>query len=158
MAWSYSPSSLATNTTSQARFLIGDTNTNDQQLQDEEINFTLTLRGSIWGAAAMCCESIAANASRKADTTTGELRTLYSSIAKSYHARSAYYESQAAARGGALPIVGGISVMEKAAQEANPDRVPPNFNTGMTDNLNQPIGPAGNETSVPNQNNGINNY
>ena len=133
----------------QARFLIGDTNANDQQLQDEEIQFTLTIRASIWGAAATCCESISANLSRKADTTTGELRTLYSSLSRAYHARAMAYESKSVELGGALPFAGGISIAQKILAETDPDRVSPDFSRGLQDNLNYPIGPAGNEPSVP---------
>lgn len=71
MSCTYTVADLMTSTKDQVRFLIGDTNSNDQQLQDEEIDFTLTIRSSIWGAPAVCCESIASSASREADTTTG---------------------------------------------------------------------------------------
>ncbi len=148
MTWTYNVSTLLTNTTYQVRFLTGDTSANDPQLQDEEIVFTLNLRSSVWGAAAMCCGSIAANASRRADTSTGELRTHYSEVARAYFARSAMYETKSAEMGGALPFCGGITISGKALAEADLDRVPPNFNVGMTDNVNYPVAPAGNETSV----------
>ena len=149
MAWNYNITQLLTNTTFQARFLIGDTNSNDQQLQDEEIQFALTVRSSIWGAAATCCESISANLSRKADTTTGELRTLYSSLSRAYHARAQAYEGKSAEMGGALPFAGGISIAQKILAETDPDRVQPDFSRGLTDNNNYPVSPAGNEPSVP---------
>jgi hypothetical protein len=148
MTWKYDVTQLPTDPKTQARFLIGDTNQNDQQLQDEEIDFALQVRSSIWGAAAICCGSIAANASRRADTSTGELRTHYSEIARAYFARSAMYEAKSAELGGALPFVGGISVDDKMQAEMDPDRVPPDFNRGLTDNNNYPISPAGNEPSV----------
>ncbi len=149
MSWTYNVSEIMTMPVFQARFLIGDTNANDQQLQDEEIAFSLTLRSSIWGAAAMCCESISANLSRKADTTTGELRTLYSGLSRAYHSRAMAYEGKSAEMGGALPFAGGITISGKILAETDLDRVPPNFNVGMTDNDNYPIQPAGNEPSVP---------
>lgn len=149
MAWNYDPTKLQTSVKDQARFLIGDTVSTDPQLEDEEINFALRVRGSIWGAAALGCAAIASNLSRRADTTTGELRTLYSSQARAYAARAAMYENQAASRSGSLPYAGGISVQDKISNQGNPDRVAPNFNVGMTDNMNQPIAPAGNESSIP---------
>lgn len=149
MTWSYNPAQIQTNQIFQVRYLIGDTNQDDPQQENEEIEFALQIRGSIWGAAAMACESISANLSRKADTVTGELHTKYSTLSTAYNARSMVYEQQAAARSGALPIVGGISIQEKINQESDPDRVPPNFNIGMTDNNNQPLPPAGNESSIP---------
>lgn len=46
MAWSYDPTDLNTTTTSgrlnTVRLLIGDTNTLDQQLANEEITFSLS--------------------------------------------------------------------------------------------------------------------
>ncbi len=149
MTWSYSTTELMTSPKDQVRFLTGDTNANDEQLQNEEILFALSIRASIWGAAATCCESISANLSRKADTTTGELRTLYSGLSRAYHARSMAYETKSVEMGGALPFVGGISISGKILAETDLDRVPPNFNIGMTDNDNYPIQPAGNEPSIP---------
>ena len=148
MSWNYNIEDLSASQKDQVRFLIGDTNTNDQQLQDEEIQFSLTIRASIWGAAATCCESISANLSRKADTTTGELRTLYSSLSRAYHARSMAYEGKSVEMGGALPFAGGISIAQKILAETDLDRVQPAFNRNMTDNNNYPLSPAGNEPSV----------
>lgn len=156
MTWTYNVALLQSKPLFQARFLIGDTIENDPQLQDEEIDFTIATRGSIWGAAAMACRSIATLKSRLSDTVTGELRTMYSSQAKAYNARAAQYEDMAAIRSGALPIVGGVSITEKVNQETDPDRVSPNFNNQMQDNLNYPLPPAGNEPSVPTPNTGIN--
>lgn len=152
MAWNYDVTKLLIQQIPQVRFLIGDTNANDQQLQDEEIQFSLNIRSSVWGAAATCCESISANLSRKADTTTGELRTLYSSLSRAYHARAGSYEQKASELGGGMPFAGGISVLQKQMAELDPDRVDPIFNRGLTDNLNYPIGPVGNEPSVPTPN------
>jgi len=146
MSWSYNPAQLATNTTYQVRRLIGDVNMNTQQVQDEEIAFALTQRATIYGAAAECCSYISAQYSRDVDTVAGELRTLYSSRAKAYAARGAYFESVALTRSGALPYAGGISESDKATQEQDADRVPPSFNIGMEE-ADLPVGPVGNETS-----------
>ena len=146
MSWTYNAAEIAGSQVFQVRFLLGDTNQNDQQLQDEEITFAISTRGSIFGAAAMGALSIASSFSRKADTTTGELRTLYSSQARAYAARAETYEQQATERSGGLPYCGGISIADKRNREADEDRVPPNFNRGLTDNNNQPVSPVGNET------------
>lgn len=45
-----------------------------------------------------------------------------------------------------MPYAGGISVMDKEMQEQDTDRVQPQFNIGLDDNLNMPFGPAGNQT------------
>lgn len=149
MTWTYDPSQLSTSAFMQVRFMIGDTLTGDQQIQDEEIQFALTLDPSIWRVAATCCRSIAAQLSRQADSVQGELRTLYSSRSKAYATRAASYENTAVARGGGLPYAGGISIADKLQQEQNSDRVDPQFQIGMDDNL-IPVGEVGNvSTSAP---------
>ena len=68
--WSYSadPSSSDKD---QVRFLIGDIDTNEQLLADEEINFLVGRHDTIWGACAEACESIAAQYSKRADVGLG---------------------------------------------------------------------------------------
>lgn len=145
-AWTYSgdpDSSLK----DSVRFLVGDTLYTDQQIFDPEVLYAIKTRGNIWGAAATCCMMLSTQMSRKADTKQGDLYILYSSRAKQYAMRAAYYENKAIALGGGLPYAGGISVADKINEVANNDRVNPAFNIGMTDNW-IPIGPAGNETST----------
>ena len=57
------------------------------------------------------------------------------------------YEARAAQMGAGLPFAGGISVSDKQANEADTDRVAPQFNIGLEDNF-LPVGPVGNETSA----------
>jgi hypothetical protein len=132
----------------QVRRIIGDVQIGDQQLQDEEIKWTLTLFSNIYLAAAQCCRDIAAQFSRKVDTVQGELRILYSAQARNYAARATEYQNFGMQRGGGQPYSGGISIADKTNQVENTDRVPPQFNIGMDDNL-LPIGPVGNQTPTP---------
>ncbi|MDE2467772.1 MAG: hypothetical protein KGL35_03280 [Bradyrhizobium sp.] len=145
MTWSYNPATLATVKKDQVRLLIGDTASPDPLMQDEEINFLISLRNSIYGAAAECCRSLAAQFARQADSTQGSMHTTYSSKSRAYASRAAQYENMAISRSGALPFAGGISIADKQQTEADSDRVPPQFNIGMDDNP-LPVGPAGNET------------
>lgn len=71
MAWNYNPAQLAASELYQVRFLIGDTDTNDQQLQDEEITFLLTQCGSVNGAAVACCENLSAKYANLTDHSLG---------------------------------------------------------------------------------------
>lgn len=142
--WTYTPADLATNKKDAVRLTIGDTNTQDQQLQDEEISFFLTLRNSLWGAAAEACRAIAANLARQADSVQADMRVAYSSRSRSYAAMAARFENFAIARSGALPYAGGISIADKQRAEQDTDRVPPSFQIGMDDNA-LPIPDAGNE-------------
>lgn len=66
MTWSYS-NDPSDSDKDQVRFLIGDTDENEQLLADEEINFLVGKHDSIWGACAEACESIAAQYSKRAD-------------------------------------------------------------------------------------------
>lgn len=146
--WTYDPSQLSTTPIFQVRFLVGDTIANSQQISDEEIGFSLTLRSSIWGAAATCLRNLAAQLSREADSVQKELRILYSSRAKAYAARAAELEALSVGRGGFAGYAGGISIFDKDNQLQNSDRVPPEFQRDFTDNQNNPLAPAGNQNDT----------
>jgi hypothetical protein len=149
MSWSYDPTDLATSPKDQVRLLMGDTLSTDPQLLDEEINYFISSRGSLYGAAAECCRSLQAKFSRSVDQAAGASKVSYSQLAKAYGIKAAEFESKAAASGAGMPYAGGISVTDKIQQEQNSDRVSPQFQVGMDDNYILPIGPAGNESSTP---------
>lgn len=144
MSWTYDPTQLPTNTMMQVRFLVGDTVSSDQQVQDDEILFALTQRSSIWGAASIVCETLASKLSRQADVVDKDLRTTLSQRAKAYAARAVEYDAKAKIRGGGLPYAGGLSIADKIQNEQNPDRVQPQFNISMDDNY-LPVPPVPNE-------------
>lgn len=148
-SWSYDPTALAGSQLYQVRFMVGDTLTNDQQFFDEEINFQLSLGGSIYSVGADLCQKLAAKYSREVDLVQGELKTNYSNKATAYLRQAQVLRALAAIRGGGLPVGGGLSQSDKQAQVANSDRVVPSFNIGMQDNY-LPVSPAGNE--VPGSN------
>jgi hypothetical protein len=143
--WTYYPTKLATSPKDQVRLLIGDTVSTDPQMQDEEINFYLTQRASVWGAAAECCQTLAARFARSVDQAVGTAKIAFSQMAANYARRAAVFNARAASMGGGLPYAGGISAADMLNQLNNPDRVEPSFTVGMTDNL-LPVAPAGNET------------
>jgi hypothetical protein len=144
VAWTYDTSQLASSKLMQVRYLVGDTRSTDQQVEDEEINFALTQRPTIYGAAATVCRSLSAQLSREADTVDKDLRTTLSARATAYGRRAADYELKAATRGGAMPYAGGISIADKVTNELDIDRVPPQFTIDMDDNY-LPVAPVGNE-------------
>lgn len=149
MAWTYDLTQLATNKMTQVRYLVGDTLASDQQVQDEEINFALGQRPSVYGAAAVVCRSLASKLSRQADVVDKDLRTALSSRAKAYAARAIEYDATAKIRGGGLPYAGGLSISDKLLNEQNPDRVQPQYTLSMDDNY-LPVPPAPNEgTPLP---------
>lgn len=129
------------------RFLIGDTVSKDPLLQDAEILFALASSAGRYAAAATLCRSLAARMSREADVVDRDLRTALSTRARSFLRMAAEYENRSLFFGPGLPYAGGISIADKVLQEDNPDRVEPQYNLGMDDNL-IPVAPAGNETPI----------
>lgn len=139
-AWTYNSALFSTSTASSntmiVRRLIGDVLVGDQQLQDGEINYAVAQFANLWLAGAECCRWISAQYSRKVDLVQGELKTNYSMQATAYGLRARELTEQGMGRGaGAMPYAGGISASDKGAVVSDPDRVTPQFNIGMQDNL-----------------------
>lgn len=132
MTWSYSgdPSSSDRDA---VRFLCGDTDTTNQLLTDEEIDWILTEESNVYLAAAQACGSIASTFASKADKSVGDLRISYESIQKQYADRSAKLQSRGAVRS-AMPYAGGISKNDKETVEEDTDRVVPAFERDIHDN------------------------
>lgn len=144
--WTYDPAALATSKTYQVRRLIGDVLPSDQQMYDEEIAYLITINpGSIYRAAAECARTIAAQFARKVDIVEQDKRTAYSAQARNYKMMADALDKLANIKSGGIPYAGAVSQMDKLSQVLNGDRVPPQFNIGMQDNL-IPVGPVGNET------------
>lgn len=145
MTWSYNTNLLTTSVKDAVRLLIGDVISFDQQMQDEEIVYLASLRGSVYGAAAECCRSLAAKFSRSVDQTAGTSKISWSQLSKAYAAKAIQFETTAAMTGAAIPYMGGISISDKQLQDMNSDRVQPQFTLGMDDNYS-PEPQGGNET------------
>lgn len=131
MTWTYS-GDPATNTRDAVRWLVGDTDTTDQLVSDEEITYALAQHGSTDVAAAIVCEAIAARFARQADKTVGDLRITLSQKAAAYQARAAELRKQGLLY--AVPTAGGISIAGKEQLESDADRPAPFFRRGLHDN------------------------
>lgn len=149
--WSYS-GDPSTSTKDAIRFVLGDILVKDPLVNDNEIAYAYSAKGSVYGAAAMLCRSLSSQYARLVDTVDRELRTSYSSKSANFLRMAVQFEQQAAIVSGAMPYAGGISVADKNAQVSDADRVSPQFNIGMMDNLFMPVAPAGNETTAPSSN------
>jgi hypothetical protein len=146
VTWTYDVSDLATSALDQVRFTLGDTLASDPQMQDEEINYVLTQRSSVLGAAALCCRSLATKYARSADEKAGDTQVWYSQIAKGYALRAIELEAQAAQSGvSVVPFAGGTSVTDANNRAGNADLMPSQFNIGMMDST-LPVPSVGNET------------
>jgi hypothetical protein len=144
MTWTYDPTHIGTSQLMQLRWLIGDTLTKDQQLQDEELNFALSQRTNIYAAAADSCRALSARLSREADATQGNLHTLYSSKARAYAARAGQYEVMAAVRSAGLPYSGQTSRTDYDNVAQDTDRIGPQFGIEPDENR-LPAGVVGSE-------------
>ena len=134
MAWSYDPTDLDTTTASgrlnTVRLLVGDTETLDQQVQNEEIMFALSENGdNIYYAAAWSARNIASKYSRKVNTSLdGALKADYSDLSKQYKVLADDLEYQGKTSGAVIGVLaGGIPKSSVNAVRANPNRIEGSF-------------------------------
>lgn len=143
MSWSYSATDLNTTTASgrlnSVRLLIGDTDSSDQLVENEEILFSLSqANDNIYYASAWVCRTIAAKFSRLVDTQLdGALSAKYSTKSKQYQQLASQIEAQGKKTSGkSLGVFGGgISVVAVTNVNEDPDRVKPAFRIGQFDNV-----------------------
>ena len=134
MAWSYDPTDLDTTTASgrlnTVRLLVGDTETLDQQVQNEEITFGLSENGNnVYYAGAWVARAISSKYSRKVNTSLdGALKADYSDLAKQYKALADDLEYQGKTSGAVIGVLaGGITKSGINAVRANTNRVEGSF-------------------------------
>ena len=130
MAWSYDETNLGTDTAASrlnsVRLLVGDTDANDQQAQDEGVLFALTQNGNnIYLTASWIARSIAAKYARLVDTDLdGQLAESYSQLQAHYKGLSDTLEFQGKTTSGGLGFAaGGLSRATMKAVKTNTDRV-----------------------------------
>lgn len=113
MAWSYDPTDLDKDTASgrlnTVRLLVGDTDTNDQQAQNEEITFALSeTNNNVYYAASWVARTIASQYARKVNTEIdGALRADYSDLSKQYSTLSDKLEFQGKKSGAVVGVLAG---------------------------------------------------
>jgi hypothetical protein len=132
MSWSYSPQYLGIDNESQrinsVRFLVGDTDSNSQEVQDEEISFALSQNGdNIYASAAFIAGSISSKYSRCVTTEIDSaLRVEYSNLSRQYRELGKELSSQALKNSLGI-YAGGILVTEMETVDQDTLRVKPNF-------------------------------
>jgi hypothetical protein len=80
--WSYD-NTLPSNK-DKARFILGDTDTQNQLIYDEEINAALALKGQLRTACIMLCESLAARFIKFTQTRGGETTADRTAVSDKY--------------------------------------------------------------------------
>lgn len=143
MTWTYSAASLSSSDLYKVRLIIGDADTNRQQLQDEEINYVLTVEAVVTYAAAACCDILAAKYAFQVNTENSELRVSAAARHKHYleladRLRATGGGDIPGGEGGGLPVVGmyagGTLKSEKETLIDDTDIVAPAFALGQDDN------------------------
>lgn len=133
MSWSYYAGG---GTRDWIRFVIGDTDEDDELLQDEEIDAALSNEGNKYAAAAICADAIAAKFAREADKTVGPLSISASQKGERYLKLADKLRKQTGRRVAAW--AGGISESEKRTAESDTDRVDTSFKRGQFDSMETP--------------------
>jgi len=140
MAWTYGADPANTNRDA-VRLLIGDTDTNDQQLQDSEVDYFLSQFGAVGTgnlnsgacvpAAVRCCEALVAKYARQTDTTNQGLRVAASKRMQHYQSLAETLRLQEATV--AEVFLGGSKYSEAEKLDDNDNLIPPSFRRGMDD-------------------------
>ena len=131
MAWTYDETNLDSTTAAGrlnvVRLLIGDTDTNDQLIKNEEITFALAqANDNVYFAASWSARTISAQFARRVTTKLdGALSANYSDLAKQYKALSddLREQGQKYSMTSASLKAGGISNTAIDAAQALTDRI-----------------------------------
>lgn len=134
MAWSYDPTDLDTTTASgrlnTVRLLVGDTDTVDQQVQNEEVTFALSENNNnVYYSGAWIARAISSKYSRQVTTSLdGALSADYSDLAKQYKVLADDLEYQGKTSGAAVGVLaGGITKTSIETARANTNRIEGSF-------------------------------
>ena len=132
--WSYDSTNLATDTLSgrlnSVRLLLGDTDTLDQQVQDEELLFALVqTNNNIYFAAAWAANTIASQYARKVDASIdGALNAKYYDLHKHYINLAKNLDAQGKKAGAVVGVVaGGMTISDINGVRGNTNRVEGSF-------------------------------
>lgn len=132
MAWSYS-GDPATSTRDAVRFLIGDTDTNDQLISNEEINYFVTEFGNARRSASEAARSIAAKFARLMNRSIGGLSADFSAKYRQYLELADSLLSKEEMKPVTL-YISGYSKSAKEAVELDSDRESTFSRKGIMDN------------------------
>lgn len=113
------------------RFLVGDTDSSDYNISNENIVFALDQSGDdIYLAASICARAIAAKYATLVNTKFEGVSSDYAQIKENYYALATKLEAQSkkyGSRGLGLPAAGGLTYSDIRANDLNDDRVQPKF-------------------------------
>ena len=141
MTWTYGGDPAAS-ALAAIRFPTGDTDTNDQLINDEEIAWTNnqvtgsdTATTALYEVSYRVMIAIASKFSRRADQSVGYLKVDMFQKATNAREQAALLKPQALREGNTpTPYAAGISVSDKEIDEENSDIVQPYFSRGQWTN------------------------
>lgn len=132
MTWTYS-GNPSNSTLDAVRFIIGDTDTNDQLLSNEEINYYVAEHGSVLRIASESARAIAAKFARYMSRSIGGLSADFSAKYRQYLELAdnllAKEELQPVS-----PYGSGWSISQKETIDSDDDRQPTFAAKGIHDN------------------------
>lgn len=124
------------------RFLIGDTDSSNYAITNDNIAFALTQAGDdVYLSAAICARAIAAKYATYVDTKFESVSSDYSQLQVNYTKLAIKLEAQSkkyGTRGLGLPAAGGLTYSGIRANDLNDDRVQPKFKQDQF--ANPPVG------------------
>jgi len=118
------------------RFLLGDTDDTDHQMEDEEIDYLVTTYGDATVAAAAGARALAGKYARLVSKAVGDLKLDLSDRTAQYRDLAGFLSSGAGGAGSTVrpkPVAMGITHTQKDAAEDELDRVAGAFAVGMDD-------------------------
>jgi hypothetical protein len=135
MTWTYEPELSAVDTdagrVNAVRLLIGDTNQDDQRIQNEEIAFFLSVTGNdVYLAAAESADVISSKYTAEGNEKFEGISYDGAAVSENYRKLASRLRQQAkkfGSRGLGMPSAGGISRSQMGAVDENTDRVRPKF-------------------------------
>ncbi len=133
MTWTYD-NNPAGSDLSEVRYLVGDTDSTDELVSDEEIAYAVASEANNTMAAVRTARAIASKFARLVTKAVGDLKINYSDRVKHYMDLATFLEDSDPAANIPVPYAGGISVSDKDSVEENTDRVNPAFERGQFDN------------------------
>lgn len=115
------------------RFLIGDTDTNDQLISNEEIAYIVTQQGSVNRSASECCRAIAAKFARNMSRSIGGLQADFAAKHRQYLAMADNLLTKEETSP-VSPFVSGYEIDKKQAREDDTNREKIFGRKGVMDN------------------------
>ncbi len=133
MSWNYSGNPQDSER-DEVRFLMGDTNTADQLVSDQEVAYAITKQSNLRLAAAILLRHLSAVYSRMVTNRVGDVSSNCSDMAKQFKAKADELDPNNMAQSGVvIPVFGGVSVEDKQVILDDEDTVPASFYKGEDD-------------------------